>query len=197
MSNNEKVKKIKEECPEGTRIKLNHMDDPYHPVPDGTLGTVELVDDAGQIHMKWDNGRFLAIVPEADSYQIIEGPHVCPETIQAVIVEAGKHPRAEWISNTLESMQAIVGGSIQEVHISNDVVLVCNEEGKLHDLKANRSVVDDIIAGTFFIAGDKGYEHLVSLSDEQVRKYMDQFYEIEEHSQEEMKEKMGFRFFGF
>lgn len=197
MLSNKKVKNIKEQCPKGTRIKLNHMDDPYHPVPDGTLGTVEHVDDAGQIHMKWDNGSSLAIVPEADSYQVIEGPYVCPETIQVVIVEAGKHPRAECISNTLESMQAIVDGFIQEVHISNDAVLVCNEEGKLYVLKANRSVGDDIIAGTFFIAGDKGYEHLVSLSDEQVQKYMEQFYEIEEHSQEEMKEKMGFRFFGF
>ena len=197
MLSNKKVKNIKEQCPKGTRIKLNHMDDPYHPVPDGTLGTVEHVDDAGQIHMKWDNGSSLAIVPEADSYQVIEGPYVCPETIQVIIVEAGKHPRVECISNTLESMQAIVDGSIQEVHISSHAVLVCNEEGKLYNLKANRSVGDDIIAGTFFIAGDKGYEHLVSLNNEQVQKYMEQFYEIEEHSQEEMTRKMGFRFYGF
>lgn len=33
--------------PPGTRIVLNHMDDPYAPVPTGTRGTVRAVDDVG------------------------------------------------------------------------------------------------------------------------------------------------------
>lgn len=44
------------------------MEDPYHPVPDGTEGNVEFVDDAGQIHMKWDNGRTLALIPGIDEF---------------------------------------------------------------------------------------------------------------------------------
>lgn len=52
----------------GTRILLNHMEDKWA-VPDGTRGTVVCVDDAGQIHMKWDNGRTLAIVPQVDSFR--------------------------------------------------------------------------------------------------------------------------------
>lgn len=58
--------------PEGTRIKLIHMDDPYAPVPAGTKGTVEYVDGFGQIGMKWDNGRTLALIPEVDEFEIIE-----------------------------------------------------------------------------------------------------------------------------
>ena len=43
------VKFIKEQYPPGTRIRLNSMNDPYAPVPSGTEGVVELVDDAGSI----------------------------------------------------------------------------------------------------------------------------------------------------
>ena len=35
-----------------------------NPIPDGTEGTVSGVDDAGQIHVDWDNGRRLAISTE-------------------------------------------------------------------------------------------------------------------------------------
>ena len=70
--NNDMVKMYKEMYPKGTRIELIYMNDPYSPVPDGTKGTVELVDDMGQIHMKWDNGRTLAIVPQEDSFRKIE-----------------------------------------------------------------------------------------------------------------------------
>jgi hypothetical protein len=66
------VDAIKEMYPKDTRIELVHMDDPYAPVPSGTKGTVKFVDDMGQIHMKWDNGRTLALIPEVDEFKIIE-----------------------------------------------------------------------------------------------------------------------------
>lgn len=68
MMSAERVARLKENYPAGTRIRLIHMDDPYAPVLDGTTGTVVAVDDAGNIHMKWDNGRSLAICPEVDSF---------------------------------------------------------------------------------------------------------------------------------
>ena len=63
---------IKTMYPEGTRIELINMDDPYAPVPAGTKGTVEYVDDMGQIHMKWDNDRSLGLIPEVDEFKIIK-----------------------------------------------------------------------------------------------------------------------------
>ena len=62
---------IKKQYPAGTRIKLIEMNDPWNPVEPGTEGTVQLVDDIGQIHMKWDNGRTLALVPGQDEFEII------------------------------------------------------------------------------------------------------------------------------
>ena len=43
----------------------------YAPITPGTEGVVELVDDAGSIHMKWDNGRTLAIIPGEDSFTVL------------------------------------------------------------------------------------------------------------------------------
>lgn len=63
---------IKAMYPEGTRIELINMDDPYAPVPAGTKGTVEFVDDMGQIAMRWDNSRTLALIPEVDEFKIIK-----------------------------------------------------------------------------------------------------------------------------
>jgi len=66
----EQVQRIKDRYPPGTRIRLDHMDDPQA-VPDGTEGTVQAVDDVGQILMKWDNGRSLSLVPGEDSFAVI------------------------------------------------------------------------------------------------------------------------------
>ena len=62
---------IKEQYPPGTRIRLNSMEDPYAPIAPGTEGVVNFVDDIGTIHMKWDNGRSLGIVPGEDSFSVL------------------------------------------------------------------------------------------------------------------------------
>ncbi len=66
----EQVRQIKERYPPGTRICLGHMDDPQA-VPDGTEGTVQAVDDAGQLLMQWDNGRSLSLLPSKDHFSVI------------------------------------------------------------------------------------------------------------------------------
>ena len=62
---------IREQYPPGTRIRLNAMDDPYAPILPGTEGEVDFVDDIGTIHMKWDNGRSLALIPGEDSFTVL------------------------------------------------------------------------------------------------------------------------------
>lgn len=72
------AKRIKETYPPGTRIELISMEDPFAPIPSGIRGTVKVVDDIGQLHMYWDNGRSLAVVPGEDSFR-----KLTPEEIEA------------------------------------------------------------------------------------------------------------------
>ena len=73
MLNEKQVERIKNKYPIGTRIRLHHMAD-SNAVPTGTLGTVDFIDDEGQIHMAWDNGRTLALIESEDAFEIIERP---------------------------------------------------------------------------------------------------------------------------
>ena len=65
------IEQIQQTYAPGTRLELQHMEDPQ-PVPDGTRGTVAYVDDAGTIHMKWDNGRTLGLITEVDRFSKLE-----------------------------------------------------------------------------------------------------------------------------
>jgi hypothetical protein len=59
------VAALRKQYPEGTRVELVWMDDPYTSLPVGTQGTVEHVDDMGTIHITWDTGsRLGAAYPE-------------------------------------------------------------------------------------------------------------------------------------
>jgi hypothetical protein len=61
-SNKAYVEHLRRKYPPGTRLQLNCMEDEF-PVPPGSMGTVDFIDDAGQIHVDWDCGRSLALIP--------------------------------------------------------------------------------------------------------------------------------------
>lgn len=64
--------------PTGCRIELLEMNDPYAPIQPGTRGTVAYVDDMGTLHMHWDNGRTLGVIPGEDSFR-----KLTPEEVEA------------------------------------------------------------------------------------------------------------------
>lgn len=107
--------------------------------------------------------------------------------MQVVVVEPKKKPVVQDIGSDLESMQKIVGGSIQAVYPFEDpVALIANEEGKLLNLPLNRALrndageVYDIISGTFFVcAAPPDSDRFEGLSDQQVKMYMEQFAMLE------------------
>ena len=66
------VERIRQQYPVGTKVRMLHMTDPFEPITAGTVGTVAYVDDAGSVHMKWENGRTLAFIPGEDYAEIID-----------------------------------------------------------------------------------------------------------------------------
>lgn len=54
----------------GKTVELISMDDIQAP-PQGTRGKVVYVDDAGQIHVKWENGSSLALIPGVDKFKVV------------------------------------------------------------------------------------------------------------------------------
>ena len=103
--------------------------------------------------------------------------------MQVVVVEPKKKPMVQDIDAGLESMQKVVGGSIQAIYpFDEPVALICNEEGKLLNLPLNRALrndegeVYDIIPGTFFVcAAPPDSDHFAGLTDQQVKTYMKRF----------------------
>ena len=71
MLTRERVESIRQQYPKGSRILLNQMADDPRPVPPGSEGVVDLVDDAGQNHAIWPGGRHLAVIPGVDDFQKI------------------------------------------------------------------------------------------------------------------------------
>ena len=56
----------------GKRIELDRTSDEYTTLKPGDRGTVDFVDDMGTIHVSWDNGSNLGLIPNEDSFHIIE-----------------------------------------------------------------------------------------------------------------------------
>ena len=76
------VKFIREQFPPGTRVRLDSMNDPYAPVAPGMEGEVAHVDDAGQIHMNWADGRTLPLIPGEDRFTVLP-PKLSPLKLYA------------------------------------------------------------------------------------------------------------------
>ena len=69
------------ECVLGRRVRCNYMHDIIDSTGEvdkaaremvGVCGTVEFVDDACQLHVKWNNGSTLALNPECDEFTILD-----------------------------------------------------------------------------------------------------------------------------
>lgn len=63
---------IKANYPAGTRIELISTSDPFASIYPGDKGTVDRVDDAGTIHIRWDDGAYLGLICDKDSFKKIE-----------------------------------------------------------------------------------------------------------------------------
>lgn len=72
MMDSAKVEMYKKAYPTGARMRCLYMDDPYSPIQHGEEGTVVFVDDVGTIHVRWDNGRTIGLIPTVDGFMRVD-----------------------------------------------------------------------------------------------------------------------------
>ncbi len=95
--------------------------------------------------------------------------------IKVLIVEPEKEPYVKLIPNILSNLQEIVGnGFIDIIRLEDGVDIIVNDEGKIRDMPFNRCIPNDVIAGTFIVAGERHGE-TISLSEEKIEQYKDYF----------------------
>ena len=116
--------------------------------------------------------------------------------LKGLLVAENKLPEVVEIPDTLKSQQELVGGYIEYCYMPEheDVVLICNEEGKINGMGPNRDIGHDIIFGPFFVIGDNpDIGANISLTDEQISKWSKIFDEksIEKTYEKLTKLKLG------
>jgi len=116
--------------------------------------------------------------------------------LKGLLVAENKLPEVVEIPDTLKSLQELVGGYIEYCYMPEheDVVLICNEEGKINGMGPNRDIGHDIIFGPFFVIGDNpDIGANISLTDEQISKWSKIFDEksIEKTYEKLTKLKLG------
>lgn len=101
--------------------------------------------------------------------------------MKIVVVAPGCEPVVQEIDGTLESMQEIVGGTLQAIYPSHNAAIVFNANAKVQHLPPNREVLDsdgcnEILYGVFFVCGaPEDSNRFVSLTEEQIQHYLEVF----------------------
>lgn len=105
------------------------------------------------------------------------------EKICAMLVKADSETLTltESFEHSLENMQKAVGGYIEAVRISDDIVMWVNEEGKLNDLTPNfnlNGVGDlllDVVVGDVVITGTNEEGDTTSLTHDNIEELKKRF----------------------
>ncbi len=69
--NRRRVEVLRNQYPAGCVVELISMDDEFAP-PKGTKGKVIHVDDIGSIHVAWETGSTLGVVPGVDTVKRLD-----------------------------------------------------------------------------------------------------------------------------
>lgn len=107
------------------------------------------------------------------------------DKIKVLIIKPKEHPVVEEIENTLDSLKNIVSGHIEAFQIE-DAVGIVNGAGKILALEGNRRYGNDILTGNIIITGSDEEGEFISLTNEQIRRFSELFYEPMEIPQEEI-----------
>ena len=78
--------------------------------------------------------------------------------ISALVKRPGEIPRHVNVSNSLEALQKNVSGYIETVTLADDLVVICDEEGRLKNKPYNCRICGIDFVGEILIVGTDGEE---------------------------------------
>lgn len=101
------------------------------------------------------------------------------DTITVLVKHPGHTPHMVTILNELEPLQSLVGGYIEALPVSEKLLILCNEEGKLMGLPYNCTLVGEQLVGTIVFVGVDGEEFdSVPLSINQAQVLFPEMWEV-------------------
>lgn len=115
------------------------------------------------------------------------------KSITCVVVPVRAKPYVKEIPDALPELQAIVGGYIEVLRLTDNLLLLCDEDAKLKGSVGNRRIGEEIIAGQFIVVGDGG-ETFTSLNKYETAAMLGRFSVPEEISPQEVEDSCKLTF---
>ena len=130
----------------GMRIRMQMMDD-ERPISSGMEGVINHIDSLGTLHVKWDNGRTMGVVPEIDKYELLPpeedqiGLDVFEDSAEKLMKKISKSPISSSIDKTFKKAYTknnLKAESKNDFEIDYDKVLELMKDKGWGDSVSNR-----------------------------------------------------------
>lgn len=146
------LKFMREQYPQGSRIRLREMKDPNAPIEPGAMGTLEHIDDAGNFFCAWDSGCRLGLAMGVDSFTVLP-----PETHTLKLympMSVTYYERNQWGDMDDTELNLDDGEMVREAdHIiaalQREALPTESERGLMHYYHENDSVNDKVKSCVF------------------------------------------------
>lgn len=91
--------------------------------------------------------------------------------LRVLVNRSGRPIRAEVVENTLRSMQKLVDGPIGCVTVTEDLAIVCNDEGRIRGLSPRASILRVQFVGPVAFVGvrSEGFMNIIRKGERLVR----------------------------
>ena len=119
----------------GMRVRLINMDDP-HGVDEGMEGTIQKIDGLGTLHVKWDDGSTLGLIPMEDEYDLLPplDDQIGYEDLQSLFGENKKQPLTTKIKRDFKSEVGRSGLKIKTEDTNKKGVNIKDEVKRILDV---------------------------------------------------------------